>query len=126
MQQDMPSRSGRTGKEIKMDIAGKKIQVLGTEYEILVETADDNSKLEDANGLCEFWSKKLIIDIAKPERTTYENLEAFNKKVLRHEIVHAFLGESGLKEYMADEVLVDWIAVQFPKMLNVFEELDIL
>lgn len=109
-----------------MDVAGKKIKVLGTEYEILVETANDNSKLEDANGLCEFWSKRLIIDIAKPERTTYENLEAFNKKVLRHEIVHAFLGESGLKEYMGDEVLVDWIAVQFPKMLDVFKQLDIL
>lgn len=108
-----------------MDVAGKKIDVLGTEYEIIVQTSADNPKLEDANGLCEFWSKQLIIDIAKPERTTYDNLEAFNKKVLRHEIVHAFLGESGLKEYMSDETLVDWIAVQFPKMLKVFESLKI-
>ena len=109
-----------------IDVTNKKIDILGTAYNILVQTSKENPKLEDANGLCEFWAKNLIIDIAEPERTTYDNLDEFNKKVLRHEIVHAFLGESGLKEYMADEVLVDWIAVQFPKMLKVFKELELV
>ena len=109
-----------------MDINGKLVDVLGTEYKVVVQTPEENTKLEDANGLCEFWSKKIIIDIAKPDRTTFENLEMFNQKVVRHEIVHAFFGESGLKEYMNDEVLVDWIAVQFPKMLKAFKELGVL
>lgn len=103
----------------------KKVKILGTEYEVIKQTIADNSKLESANGLCEFWAKKLIIDEAQPDRMTYENLDAFNRKVLRHEVIHAFLGESGLKQYMEDEVLVDWIAVQFPKIAKVFEELEI-
>ena len=55
------------------------------------------------------------------------------KKQLRHEIVHAFLSESGLQSNLEhnqrfghEETMVDWIAIQFPKMLEVFKELDIL
>ena len=109
-----------------VEVNNKQINILGAPYEILIQTTKENPKLEDANGLCEFWSKKLIIDIAEPDRTTYDNLPAFNDKVLRHEIIHAFLGESGLKEYMTDETLVDWIAVQFPKILEVFKELELV
>lgn len=43
-------------------------------------------------------------------------------KVFRHEIVHAFFGESGLKDYMHDETLVDWIAAQLPKMVKVMAQ----
>ena len=105
---------------------GKKINILGTEYEIAAQTSSENPKLEDANGLCEFWAKKIVINIAEPDRTTFDNLEAYNKKVLRHEIIHAFFGESGLNEYMRDENLVDWIAMQFPKILKTYVELDLL
>lgn len=103
----------------------KKIKILGTEYEVINQTVSENSKLENANGLCEFWSKQIIVDEAQPERTTYDNLDAFNRKVLRHEVIHAFFGESGLRNYMEDEDLVDWIAVQFPKIAKVFEELGV-
>lgn len=108
------------------NVNGKKIDILGTEYEIVVQTPNENPKLENANGLCEFWAKKIIIDIAKPDKTTFDNLDEFNKKVLRHEIIHAFFGESGLREYMEDETLVDWMAVQFSKILKTFAELGLL
>lgn len=58
-----------------------------------------------------------------------ENIEEFKKKVLRHEIIHAFFGESGLRscsEYAEDEELVDWIAIQFPKILKAFEQVGAL
>ena len=54
-----------------------------------------------------------------------KNVDEFRKKVLRHEIIHAFMHESGLGEnstYARDEELVDWIAFQFSKMLKAFEE----
>ena len=102
-----------------------KINILGTEYQILYQSPAENSKLEDANGLCEFWSKRIIIDKTEPDRLTFENIDAFDRKVLRHEIIHAFLGESGLKDYMNDETLVDWLAVQFPKIADVFDQLGI-
>lgn len=49
-------------------------------------------------------------------------------KVIRHELVHAFILESGLCEcctWAENEELVDWIARQFPKMNKVFSELNI-
>lgn len=103
----------------------KTVNILGTEYEILNQTIAENPKLKDANGLCEFFTKQIIIDVAEPDPNTFDNLAAFNRKVYRHEIIHAFLGESGLREYMSDEVLVDWMAVQFPKIAKVFKELEI-
>ena len=55
----------------------------------------------------------------------FDNIEAFNRKTLRHEVIHAFFVESGLTEYTEDEVLVEWIAVQFPKISQVMKELGI-
>lgn len=58
-----------------------------------------------------------------------ENLQEFEKKVLRHEVIHAFLGESGLRNnsYWAEnEEMVDWLAIQAPKIFKTFQELGIL
>ena len=51
------------------------------------------------------------------------------KKQLRHEIIHAFLSESGLdcnfehlKQFGHEETMVDWIAIQFPKIYEVYKE----
>lgn len=57
------------------------------------------------------------------------DIEAYIKKVLRHEIVHAFLFESGLGENMHclinsgwhDEQIVDWFAYQGPKIIKAWE-----
>ena len=59
------------------------------------------------------------------------NLDNHFNKVLRHEIVHAFLDESGLMENAKFddehfEQMVDWIAIQFPKMQKAFEEVGCL
>lgn len=54
------------------------------------------------------------------------------KENLRHEIIHAFLFESGLgfnlehRESGHEETLIDWLAIQFPKILEVFKEADCL
>ena len=106
----------------------KKVNILGTTYEILSQTEDENPKLKQAMGLCEYYSKKIIISKIKTETMTFENIEEFKKEVLRHEIIHAFFAESGLKgnsPYAENEELVDWIAIQFPKIMKVFKELEL-
>lgn len=52
---------------------------------------------------------------------------------MRHEIIHAFLAESGLqanyehyRQFGHDETLVDWMAIQFPKIYKAFREADAL
>lgn len=109
----------------------KAVNILGTEYKILFQTESDNPKLKDANGLCEQYSKKIVIDDmekSKDEVMTVENLQEFKNKVLRHEVIHAFLGESGLRcnsDWAENEEMVDWIAIQFHKIEQVFKELNI-
>jgi hypothetical protein len=44
--------------------------------------------------------------------------------VKRHEIIHAFFAESGITEWERDERLVDYMAIQFPKMLEAFKQVE--
>ena len=39
-----------------------KISVLGTEYEIIERKESEDAKLKDANGYCEQYSKKIVVD----------------------------------------------------------------
>ena len=53
------------------------------------------------------------------------NLKIQTKKVLRHEITHAFFFESGLAEnspFAQNEELVDWMAIQGPKIYKAWQE----
>ena len=106
-----------------------KVNILGTEYEVITQTEEENQKLKDANGLCEIYSHKIVLRDIKEESDNFENIEAFKRKVVRHEVVHAFFAESGLRnssDYAQNEELVDWIAIQFPKMVKVMGELEVL
>lgn len=109
-----------------------KINILGTEYEIITQSENDNPKLKENNGLCECFSKKIVLndmEWTKEDVMAFENIDEFKKKVLRHEIIHAFFTESGLmnnSDYAENEELVDWIAIQSPKFFKVFEKLGVL
>lgn len=109
-----------------------KVNILGTEYQILTQSESENPKLKECNGICEQYSKKIVLndmETVKDDVMCVENFDDFLKKVLRHEIFHAFFGESGLKgcsEYAENEELIDWLAVQSPKIFKVFQELDLL
>lgn len=103
------------------------VDVLGTQYEILVQTEKENPKLQDANGLCEAYSKKIVIDISgKDDKMIFDNVDQFYAKVVRHEIVHAFFHEAGLDKYMEDETLVDAIAILIPKMYKAMGQVDLI
>lgn len=107
-----------------------KVNILGTEYEILRQNESDNPKLKDATGLCEQYSKKIVINTlekAKEDAMCVDNVEEFEKKVMRHEIIHAFLGESGLRgcsEWAENEEMVDYFAIQFEKIYNAFKSVN--
>lgn len=104
--------------------------MLGQEYEILVVSEKEYPKLSCANasGLAELYSKQLILnkDSMVEDAETYNNLAEYTDKVLRHEIVHAYFHESGLSSYCQDEVLVEWVAQQLPKMLGTVHDARVL
>lgn len=57
------------------------------------------------------------------------NLEKQLKKIKRHEIIHDFLFESGLAEcsdWAQNEEMVDWFAIQWPKLQKAFQEAGVV
>ena len=109
-----------------------KINVLGTTYKIFYDEDIDTPKYENANGYVELWSKEIHVRrllFEEPCSTHMNNLEELGYKVLRHEILHAFINESGLGEssdWAMNEEMIDWFAKQFPKLKHTFEKVQIV
>lgn len=100
------------------------INVLGTEYEIKKSHAGDDVNLSEMDGYCDHTTKTIVINTFKDTPESLDDLDEYERKVTRHELVHAFLTESGLGccSWADKEEIVDWIAYQFPKMLKAFQE----
>ena len=105
-----------------------KINVLGTNYKIEKRAVDQDRLLETKVAYCDPTTKKIVISEMQPELGSDIDIRVAEMATLRHEIIHAFLYESGLysqSEWGTDETLIDWIALQYPKMKRVFAELEI-
>ncbi len=106
------------------------INVLGTKYTVVEIDKQTDKRLCDCDGFCDKTTKEIVIT-TKTEDSDLGNWEWYRAKILRHEIIHAFFFESGLQENFQSkpwgimETLVDWIAIQFPKMQKIFEDLKI-
>ena len=101
------------------------VNILGQEYTLHTETEKENPKLKDNVGLCEVFSKRIILDtsVADNDPDTVENVEEYFHKVLRHEAFHAILFEAGWTDYYHDESLVDALATLYPKIESIMNEL---
>lgn len=103
-----------------------KINILGTEYTIHNQNRDENRIFRNNDGYCDTSSKEIFICIFEKEEDSLKDYKSYMNKVLRHEIIHAFLFESGLSvnsDWAYNEEIVDWIAIQFPKLEKVFKEI---
>lgn len=113
-----------------------KINVLGTEYTIKFSDQKESAGLINSDGYTDTSVKLIVVDHFKStenDPTRKANILAYQKQVLRHEIIHAFLAESGLDgnglavdHWEFNEEMVDWFAIQSPKIYKVFAELDLL
>lgn len=100
------------------------VNILGTEYTIEIKAPGEDEKLYNCDGYAD-WTKHYIAVLdPKPDAYSVGDMEAYKRKVIRHEITHAFLFESGLLDNTNqgesggayDEQFVDWIAYQGPKI----------
>ena len=115
-----------------------KVRILGTEYQIRFD--DFNSpELEGKNrsGYTYFDEKLIVCENLDTDEDWKSESEAAKssrqKTILRHEIFHAFLYESGIAHnsigvnaWATNEEMIDWFAIQSPKIYKVFAELDLL
>ena len=117
-----------------------KIDVLGTEYAIKIVKVSECDDLKNNKfcGLCNNLTHTILLGDASEEEffgsMTEEEQEIQMKTTLRHEVIHAFLNESGLQDSAAridagwarNEEMVDWFAIQSPKIFKAFMKLGIL
>lgn len=115
-----------------------KINVLGTEYTVSYHDYKDKPIFEERSigGYSDDVLHEIVICNLKThpefECESDEWYKTLEKRILRHEIVHAFLSESGLQDsalqadmaWAKNEEMVDWIALQFPKLLQAFKDAD--
>lgn len=106
------------------------INILGTQYKLIEKeyNADTHFKNASCDGYCDDITKEIVTRRMK----TYPGYENENEEYCRleenatkrHEIVHAYFNESGLKEsslrcdrgWARNEEMIDWIAVQGGKI----------
>lgn len=111
------------------------IDILGAKYEVEFVTEEKMCDLmleTGFGGCCCEHSKKIYISTMNHCEEPEEVVNEIKKNSLRHEVIHAFLSESGLSSnalntecWAKNEEMVDWIALQFPKILKVYTELGI-
>lgn len=105
-----------------------KVKILGTEYEVIKAAEEkDYPQLKKCDGFTDFSIKRIVVANFDKDESSVDDIDWYKKKVLRHELVHAFIHESGLAEncdWARNEELTDWIAIQFEKILGVFIELQ--
>lgn len=106
-----------------------KVNVLGRDYEIHIRARNEDAKLEQCSGYCDYSTGEIVIERAPDDVMDMRDLEFLKKKIIRHEIIHAFAAESGLtddSDWAMNEEMTDWIAWQFPKMLAAFKTVGAL
>ena len=109
------------------------VSVLGTAYRIYTGVPKEQDKLfETCDGYCDKTSKRIAIsDLAE---TNLDDPAYYRKYCIRNELIHAFLIESGIGVCTLWDVegeehpehMAEWIALQFPKILEAFRTVEAL
>ena len=106
------------------------INVLGTVYLLKIPATPDFLDTINCNGFCDDTLKEIQIRDLRDE-VGFDKKSAFidMKHNIRHECLHAFIKECGLSENTSveispwvDEGVVDWFALQFEKLQDLFKE----
>ena len=115
----------------------KSVNVLGTKYSVLLKRYEDDEAFSRNKwvGYCDENTKEIVVCklLSHPGWNgdcTPKSAEVSEKQTLRHEIVHAFLDESGLSysalqygsAWAKNEEMIDWFAIQGPKVYAAWQE----
>lgn len=112
--------------------SGTVVHILGVPYKILIiDDSDYRYVRDDADGWCDTSTKEILVFNFTQSVESKRDLNSYQRKIIRHEIIHAFLYESGVAEnsmscsaWAKNEEMVDWMAIQMPKILEAFKEAD--
>lgn len=113
-----------------MYVSNRVVHIMGEMWVVKFLTEEEDPRLSDRLGLCDTSCREIVI--AKELSGDSKNLTAIHKKIVRHEIIHAFLFECGLDHgshspvaWGVDEEITDWFALNGGKIYLVWKELGV-
>lgn len=115
-------------------MSDKVFHVCGEEWHMEVKPQSDDEHLSNGcDGYCDSSTRTVVIvDMNTVKCVELHAPDVYWRKVVRHEVIHAFLFESGLCNntfscdcWSANEEMVDWFAKQLPKINRAFAELGV-
>lgn len=102
----------------KKGVQKKKVNISGLDYDVIFANLKDTLGLDDTAGWCGKSIPVILIDNKNKPFWITDN------QVIRHELMHAFFFRNGMKDYSADEKLVDWLANELPNIQKACQQLD--
>lgn len=105
-----------------------ELNILGSKWAVRWKTEDEEPRLvkENADAFCDHTKREIIMGLYAEWNYTVGEVEGYLRRVMRHEILHAFFYESGLGDDFEhnqsgqEELIIDWMALQFPKIQEAF------
>lgn len=115
-----------------------KLSILGTEYTVSRYKESEHPFFKDFEkcGMCDDFMKEIaVIDtstLPNAADNTKEWLREYEKEIIRHEVIHAYFNESGLKDssnysnspWAKFEEMIDWWAIQGKKVYKTWMEAE--
>ena len=118
----------------------KLFDIMGTPYTFSLEIQDEDPCLardDSIDGYCDSDLKRLVVarfdNPRSWKRKFNENwYQAHEKYLMRHEVIHAYLFESGLgtsagvynRSWSMNEEMIDWFALNLPKINRTIAEIE--
>ena len=107
------------------------VTILGVPWKIVLRKKKVDAGVAGIGGYCDNTTKTIVIRKQRdnPRPNQCNDLREYERGCLRHEIIHAFLFESGLSHdsssanhWAMNEETIDWIAQQHEKIHAAFVE----
>ena len=109
------------------------VYILGTQYNIKLISEADDPMLKTLEGYTDPTVHKIVVKLIEKQSGSVQNLADYSKNIMRHELIHAFLFESGLDAcangvdcWTQNEEMIDWFAYQSTKIFKLFQQLNCL
>ena len=100
-----------------------KVIILGSEWTVRSSSEQEEPRLEGKSAFTDWTSKLICLD--RDVSGDLDDKKQFLEKIIRHEVIHACMFESGFgdgfehQHFGQEESVVDWFAYQIPKIERV-------
>lgn len=109
------------------------LNILGSKWKMKVIPRCYDPMFDTVDGYADRSTKTMYVaEDCTGDIDDLKRWDEYQKVVKRHEIIHAFLYESGLAQDMYHPAMghceqdIDYFAIQFPKMIEVFNKAEAL